>query len=184
MIHENKIHLERYRERALSYQDIPSWQISCWGTQACQEENFIRIKKFLDGKSYDSFLDVGSGLGSIRKFLKEDVDYLGVDTCKEVVERAGDPKIIYRDILKDKLTKKFDVVACVGSFNMGVPFSLVLKYLKEMESLCSRYLIFSVSYLEDNEVEVLVSLGFVIVERRVYSGDDLLLVKSYPPPLN
>ncbi len=80
----------------------------------------------LNGKK---LLDVGSGLGDLWEFLRQnhlDVDYTGIDLLKKMVDesrrRHPNARFIHADVFTDSPfgPDSFDVVYCSGIFNLNL----------------------------------------------------------------
>ena len=99
-----------------------------WQNTHSQELSFhelLSLSKNLDGST---LLDVGCGLGSFYKFLKDNsikVDYTGFDINKKTIEEAKklhpDARFYARDILDSNEKNKYDYVIVCGTLNYIIP---------------------------------------------------------------
>ena len=143
-----------------------------WGSHQNQYSMFGNLfnNLELEGKS---ILDIGCGVGSLVDFLTKrkikNFDYFGIDIVPAMIEKA---KINYpgyqfecRDILKDKLDRKFDYVVLSGIFSIKVnnheqfwrdfmQLSFQVCNIAVLANFCS-------SYILGNEISVQIAREFI-----------------------
>ena len=103
-----------------------------WRARYDQELRFEQLLEVVDDSLTGySLLDLGCGLGDLRRYLaqtgREGVEYVGVDIVPEMIEaaRARDPEGEYVccDVLREDPApgRRFDVVVCSGALTVRVP---------------------------------------------------------------
>jgi hypothetical protein len=98
--------------RAATSHDAAGW------TLAGQQERFAAVRDALSPRQFDSVLDWGCGTGEFSSWLPADVSYVGYDSAKGMVIRAGHehPSRRFQAFWP---AEHFDLVACVGPFNLA-----------------------------------------------------------------
>ena len=116
-----------------------------WGSKESQEVRFKIIKEYLPTSG--SLVDAGCGFGDFYKFLQNDkIDYLGIDVCEEMIQKAKElyPKARFekRDILNDKLPKA-DTYIASGSLNI-LTYQETYTFIKNCFSSSKKMFIFNI----------------------------------------
>lgn len=108
--------------------ELQNHEVLDWADADSQLARFRVLADHIDlaGKK---LLDVGSGLGDLWEFLKQnsiDVDYTGVDLLEKMVAESRrqhpDAKFLEADVFTDSPfgPDSFDVVYCSGIFNLNL----------------------------------------------------------------
>lgn len=102
-----------WSERAAA---IEPWTACGW-TEHGQKERHAAVVKALDPQPNDRLLDWGCGTGELADLVPGDVEYVGYDWADGMVIRAGreHPGRVFQGWWP---TGVFDLVACVGPFNL------------------------------------------------------------------
>lgn len=92
------------------------WVASGWSEDG-QRLRFQAVIAALDPQPGDRFLDWGCGTGELSAWLPEDVDYVGYDWASGMLIRAAKdhPGRLFQGWPPSGV---FDLVACVGPFNL------------------------------------------------------------------
>jgi len=124
-----------------------------WDDQQKQYLRFAEIIKYLDlENSNKTILDVGCGNGELYKFLNFmgfRGQYLGYDINTPLLKLARSRfpqiKVERKDILKDKVSKRFDYVVMSGLFNLnaGQTETWIYNFLKKMFMLSKEAVVFN-----------------------------------------
>lgn len=130
-----------------------NFEVLDWSDAASQRARFrVLVENVnLAGKTV---LDVGSGLGDLLGYLKQQnipIVYTGVDIVEQMVEAAKqqhpDGHFICGDIFSEELLSpgSFDVVFCSGIFNLNLGNNLrfLPKAISRMLLLSREYLVFN-----------------------------------------
>jgi SAM-dependent methyltransferase len=138
-----------YLEKYQRYQDSP---LSLgWNSRESQELRyriFLQIEQFTSKKIGPgaSLLDLGCGLGHLADFLERkeiEVSYTGIDIIPEFIEAAKKRRPRHefqcKDLLRERINKKFDFVFIAGSFNvqMGNNEQMARELLRISYGLCN-----------------------------------------------
>ena len=93
-----------------------SWEACGWSYQG-QKERHAAVVRALGAKPGDRLLDWGCGTGDLSSWFSVEVDYVGFDSSSGMVIRAAreHPGRIFQSWWP---TGAFDLVACVGPFNL------------------------------------------------------------------
>lgn len=117
-----------------------------WNEKSSQK---LRYKVFKDIFNYTTqrsldVLDVGCGFGDFWEFLKKEkvtkdrrIKYTGIDISEKLIEiarrRHKDAKFDVKNILKDDLKQRFDIVFCSGAFNIRfMDVEAHVEYVKDL----------------------------------------------------
>jgi predicted TPR repeat methyltransferase len=97
-------------------QEPTSWAAAGW-TEAGQRERFLAVLGALKPREGESLLDFGCGTGALAELLPRNVDYIGFDSSLGMIQRAQreHPGRRFQTWEPGGL---FDLVACVGPFNL------------------------------------------------------------------
>lgn len=124
-----------------------------WDDSQTQYFRFLGLTESLVHHGNESVLDVGCGNAELYKFLNFTGfrgDYTGYDInqklLKQARQRFGNRIEVYnKDIMEDKVKKKFDLVLMSGLFNLdvGQDIEWVHEFLKKMFALCKRGISFN-----------------------------------------
>lgn len=107
---------EAWSVRAATIDD--SWAACGW-SQEGQRERFEAVLWALDPKPGESLLDFGCGTGDLCELLADSVYYVGFDSAPGMIERARvEHGADERLFLIEHPARLFDLVACVGPFNL------------------------------------------------------------------
>jgi len=90
---------------------------ACGWSRASQRERFAFVLDALAPKPGERLLDYGCGTGALADLLPSDVDYLGFDWATGMVTRAA-REHPGRTFTTFRPAGRFDLVACVGVFNL------------------------------------------------------------------
>jgi hypothetical protein len=95
-----------------------SWEAAGW-TRGGQHTRFAAVLSALNPVSGEKLLDWGCGTGALSELLPHDVAYYGFDWADGMVKRArGDHPGRRFSTHPPARYERFDVVACVGPFNL------------------------------------------------------------------
>jgi len=96
-----------------------TWAACGWSHQG-QKERHAAVIRALGAVPGDRLLDWGCGTGDLSSWLSGDVEYVGYDSSTGMVIRAAreHPGRIFQSWWP---TGVFDLVACVGPFNLPTP---------------------------------------------------------------
>ncbi len=118
----------------------------------------LRFKYLIDCAeidSHDSVLDIGSGLGDLLRFIRKKhlkCNYTGIDFLDDFVNVANkkynkdkNSKFIKFNILKQKISKKYDWVLLSGMFNDKYKNSEkdMIKVITKMFQACKKGIVFN-----------------------------------------
>lgn len=95
------------------------WEACGWsrGGQLVRHSCVVRALEPLPG---ECLLDYGCGTGELSMLIAGDVDYVGFDSAVGMVERAREQHALPGRAFVSTLPRgRFDVVACVGCFNLA-----------------------------------------------------------------
>lgn len=105
-----------WSERAARFAD--PWAACGWREEG-QRARFEHVLMALDPQDGDAFLDFGCGTGELSTWLPDGVRYYGYDTAPGMVERANEQHGQEgRTFSVYWPHGHFDLVACVGCFNL------------------------------------------------------------------
>jgi len=108
---------EAWSERARSI-TLP-W-LACGWSEEGQWDRHTGIVDELDPQPGERLLDFGCGTGELCEIVLDDVDYVGFDPSVGMVTRARrDHQGTSRAFTAVHPTGRFDLVACVGCFNLA-----------------------------------------------------------------
>jgi len=115
-----------YLPKIRDYKD--DYKILGWEDRDSHISRFQSFITNFDIKRYDTFLDVGCGLGTILEYFKDSnitINYTGVDILEEMIveaKRRHSESLFYNvDVFKeDKFTQTFDIVYASGIFNIDL----------------------------------------------------------------
>ena len=94
------------------------WAACGWSRDG-QRERFEAILWALDPNPGESLLDWGCGTGDLSELLADGVYYVGFDSATGMIERASaEHSADNRLFLRDVPSRLFDLVACIGPFNL------------------------------------------------------------------
>jgi|TARA_B100001971_G_C18192924_1_gene539732 SAM-dependent methyltransferase len=114
--------IKRYEDRLNKYG--VSVKTMGWRNQKQQFLRFRILKEISENLEGTSVLDIGCGFGDFYNYLKKNdinVKYTGFDISPKIIKKAKElhPNAIFevRDILQDKINKKYDYIFLSGLLN-------------------------------------------------------------------
>lgn len=117
-----------------------SWSACGWSEDG-QRERHEAVVKSLDPRDGDRLLDWGCGTGDLADLLSTDVDYVGYDWASGMLARAAQahPDRAFTSWVPSGV---FDLVACVGCFNLPQGWSKehtgwTLRHLWDTTACCA-----------------------------------------------
>lgn len=111
---------------ARAYQAPTSHEAAGW-TAAGQQQRFVKILELLAPRPGEVLLDYGCGTGALADHVAADVDYLGFDSAIGMVARARREHPTRRFQIWEP-SANFDLVACVGTFNLPDRWSKLMTW--------------------------------------------------------
>lgn len=93
-----------------------SHEAALWSARG-QTERFRAILDALNPRPGDTILDYGCGTGALSEFCSMDC-YVGYDWATGMIRRARRDHRGYAFVRSLEPVQKFDLVACVGTFNL------------------------------------------------------------------
>lgn len=95
----------------------PGWCAVGWSEDG-QRDRFDAVLEALAPEPGERLLDFGCGTGALVRLLDHRVGYVGVDWAAGMLERArrDHPGVLF---VHPPVTARFDLVACVGTFNVA-----------------------------------------------------------------
>lgn len=119
-------------------------------TEEGQRDRFDAVLSSLAPQSGESLLDYGCGTGALSDLLTDDIEYLGVDWADGMISRAkkDHPGRKFRSV---RPQRAFDLIACVGPFNLPAGWSKASTWqtLRELWQDCARAMAVSLYAGED-----------------------------------
>lgn len=94
------------------------WTACGWSREG-QLVRHANVRQVLDPQPGERMLDYGCGTGELSLLVPEGVGYVGYDPALGMVERAGEQHAMPgRAFVATLPPGRFDLVACVGCFNL------------------------------------------------------------------
>jgi SAM-dependent methyltransferase len=98
---------------------VPEPWLACGWSEEGQRVRLEAVADALDAQRCERLLDFGCGTGELCTLIPGDVLYVGFDSAPGMVTRARrDHAAAHRTFTAYHPTGRFDVVACVGPFNL------------------------------------------------------------------
>lgn len=107
---------------------IASEHEACGWTASGQTERHNAAVDALQPKPRETFLDFGCGTGSLSSLLADDIKYVGYDWAPGMIDRAKEEHP-GRRFQTWEPTQTFDLVACIGPFNLPGHWSKDMTWL-------------------------------------------------------